>query len=221
MLLLFPYYLTLEYLLIAKFYLEMVLTKHPPTNWKQGKKGNVLIVPGVGGSYVPFKKICEQLNLEGYRIHTLKGFGYNKGTIKSGSKVLETYLNKNNLKNIYLVSHSKGGIITRHFLTHSGQSFRVKRAVTIATPHHGSILTIFLKSIWEIFPSSKVIKDLATDKKGVNKILNIYPRFDNHVIPNQNLILDGATNIKVSTVGHNRILISEKTISLIKGYFAK
>jgi len=53
-----------------------------------------------------------------------------------------------------------------------------------------------------------VINSYKTDK-----IYNIYPTFDNLVIPNSSLKLDNARNIKIDIVGHTRILESKELLN--------
>jgi hypothetical protein len=64
-------------------------------------------------------------------------------------------------------------------------------------------------------PSSKEIKNILNSNINYPNIYNIYPTIDNHVLPNKNLILNGAKNIKVNVVGHTRILEAKKTLKTI------
>jgi pimeloyl-ACP methyl ester carboxylesterase len=122
-------------------------------------------------------------------------------------------INEKNLSNVLLLGHSKGGLIARYCLLDSPTRVRIKNIITIATPHKGSIfgyLKIF--SLYELAPNSKFLNFLNNESVLQPIILNIFPRIDNHVIPNRNLKLDNATNIEIDIVGHTRILESDKLL---------
>ena len=45
--------------------------------------------------------------------------------------------------NTFLVCHSMGGLVARHALTQEDVASKVKKVITLATPHHGAILASF------------------------------------------------------------------------------
>lgn len=203
---LLPFYLILEYLLILRLRIEGMLIRKTPSKWNTGTKGNVILIQGVHEKWVFLKSIGDSLNKNGFKVHILKGLGTNTKNIAYGVYLLENYLKENNLKDVFLVGHSKGGIVIKKFLSDSPENTRVKKALTIATPHSGSIFGIIFKSTKEITPKSKLLKNLKFSKENLYKTVNIYSSFDNHVVPNKSLLLEGGNNIKINCIGHTRIL---------------
>ena len=68
----------------------------------------------------------------------------------------------------------------------------------------------------ELTPGSKLLQDLEKATTINKMFVNLYPRVDNLVIPNKNLVLKNAQNIKIDMVGHLRILISDKALKHVE-----
>jgi predicted alpha/beta hydrolase family esterase len=117
-------------------------------------------------------------------------------------------IEKNNLRGIVLVAHSKGGLIGKYFLAHHNQDGRVLGMVAIATPFSGSAMAklLPLDSVKELDVDSRIIRDLESHKEVNDKIISICPKYDNHVWAEKGSHLDGAENIDVSVRGHHKVL---------------
>jgi triacylglycerol esterase/lipase EstA (alpha/beta hydrolase family) len=205
-----------EYLLIAYIRLLPFIKHSLPEEWSVGEKGTVVLIPGFHESNYCFLDLGNQLNKHGYRIVTIPDF---KSTelVKTISAKLERFLATLNDSNIMLVSHSKGGIVAKYFLDNSAQSHKIKYSVSIATPYLGSFLAkLKYHNIWELSPDSELMKKLNRNASNNSKIINLYPKFDNHILPNKNLLLEGADNIKLDVNGHTRILIYKDLVNKVK-----
>ena len=200
---------------IAK--LSNFIIRTPPEKWSYGKEGNVILVQGFGVTWSYLIKIGNFINGLGYRVHVLKKLGNNTAKIKKCSEILENYINENAIKDSLIISHSKGGVITKYFLINSKYSNRVSKVISISSPYKGTYsgyVNIF--NLGEIVPSSKLIKNLDR-KVRVNKMFtNLYPRLDEVVIPNSSLVLKGAKNVKIDVAGHLNIINSPETFEIIK-----
>lgn len=194
------------------------LSKSIPSDWQNGEKGNVILVPGFMDDHVFLMPIGNALNKIGFKIHTLNKFDTTRLSIIDLSKILVDYIEKGNLDHVILIAHSKGGIVSRYVIDNYPKvNEKIKKVFTISTPHKG---TIFAKTnllyLDELSPKSKILHDLSNEKKNLNKIINIYPKFDNTIVPNCNLILDRAgENIEINVVGHTSILKDKRTIEII------
>lgn len=214
-LLLVIYYLLEEYLLILNLKLKALIIKKIPEQWRYGKKGNVILLPGVHESWLALKSIADALNQKGFAIHVIPSLGQNTKTIEFGETELNKYINGNKLKNVVLIGHSKGGIIIRQYLSNTKYAIKIHKAFTIATPHYGSIFANVFRSTRQITPRAPFLEKLNSKPQITQNIINIYPHLDNHVVPNKNLQLVGAKNIKINIVGHTRILHSHDIIEII------
>jgi esterase/lipase len=206
--------LVIEYLLIIKLNIKGLMKRKPPKNWLQGDKKDIILLHGYRENWIFLEKIGNFLSNKGYKIHVPKRLGISTASIVTNANTLESYIRENNLKNIILVSHSKGGLIAKHFLDHSKYSKNIEKVISIATPYRGTYFSFLIGNI-ELSPISKIIKAINRDKSSCKKIINIYPSFDNHVIPNRNLLLESAKNIKVEVVGHTKILENPQTLETI------
>ncbi|MBP9782029.1 hypothetical protein KBC89_05235 [Candidatus Woesebacteria bacterium] len=208
--------LATEYVLIIKYKCRSVLVRKPPTAWSQGSRGNVVIVPGFGETWTGLATIATSLNTDGYKIFVVHDLGRNFVPLESGVRMVKNLIAQENLKNVVLLSHSKGGVIGKLLLDDQDFSKRIQQSISIAVPYKGSIFGYpRILSLAELIPGSCEIKSLNSATKNNSKILNLYPTLDNHVIPNRNLILEGANNICINIVGHTRILEAKETIAVI------
>lgn len=203
----------LEYLLITKLKLNGFFQRNIYKKWYTGTKGDVLLIHGLHERYNFLGKIAKHLNTLGFRIHILKDIGTNTQTIKKSVVDLENYIRKTKLKKFNIICHSKGGLIAAYFLKTSKLANTANKVISIATPYKGSIFAKLFDS--DSFVESEVIKEVNSNPYGNERIINLYPAFDNHVVPNKNLVLSGAHNYKIDIVGHTRILTSQKTLEVI------
>jgi triacylglycerol esterase/lipase EstA (alpha/beta hydrolase family) len=199
-----------DYLLILRYKLSgLILTL--PKNYKKGEKGDILLIVGFNGVWTSLKTIADEFNKQGYRIH-FPQFNTH-ASLQKITEDINQYIESKKIKEFSIISHSKGGIVSRLLLDELNT--KINKVFNIATPNEGTIFGyIPLFNLHELKPNSRLIKTLKALK--VKKIVNIYSRFDNHVIPNSSLRLEGSTNIKVNVVGHTRILESKETLIEIK-----
>lgn len=205
-----------EHYLFLKLKVVSLLKTKTPNEWNTGTRGDMVLIPGFYENYYFLRKIGDDLNKAGYKIHVIPNFDPNEKVHCIYKKLEETIKNiKSN--EIILVSHSKGGIVAKYLLDNSKYSNKVKCSISIATPYGGSVFAhICIQNIFELRPNSKLIKQINENNENLSKIYNFYPVFDNLVVPNQNLLLNGCTNEMIEITGHTRILESNALINRIK-----
>lgn len=187
-----------------------------PGEWTKGKRGDVILIPGLRSDWHSLKIIGNFVNYLGYRVHILSDLDKNTGSVESGVKIVEGYLKQLKLRKIILITHSKGGVIAKCLLDYSPEGKKIKKIIAIAAPFKGSI---WAKIKWlgasELATGSEVINKICRNKENNHKIVSIFPSFDNHVMPGGNSRLEGANNIEVDIVGHTRVLFSAEVLSII------
>ncbi len=111
-----------------------------------------------------------------------------------------------------VVGHSMGGIAIRAWLARFNADARVRRVITIGTPHHGTWLARFghttngrqmrHRGLW--------IADLASREPAERyaKFTCYYSNCDNIVFPSSAARLDGADNIHVPATAHVHMAFS-------------
>jgi pimeloyl-ACP methyl ester carboxylesterase len=118
-------------------------------------------------------------------------------------------------RRVHLIGHSLGGIVIRYYVQLLGGDAFVHTAVTIASPHEGTLAGHLLPSplVEQLHPESWVIRalDQSARPSGVNWVA-YYSDLDALVQPAASAMLRhpalGATNLLVKDHGHLSMLLS-------------
>ncbi|MFN3565258.1 MAG: lipase family alpha/beta hydrolase [Burkholderiaceae bacterium] len=106
---------------------------------------------------------------------------------------------------IVVVAHSMGGLALRCYLRRYGGD-AVARAITIASPHHGTLLARFGhgRNARQMRPGSQFLRTLAAGENAAMraKFVCIATRDDNLIVPRTSPLLDGARHHVLDGVGH-------------------
>ncbi len=106
---------------------------------------------------------------------------------------------------IRLVAHSMGGLAVRCYLRRHGDS-KVAAAITIASPHHGTLLARFGhgRNAAQMRPDSAFLRELAQSEDEVRraKFICIATLDDNLIVPRTSPLLAGARHHLLDGVGH-------------------
>lgn len=209
----------IEYLLILKIHV-VSLGKTPPAKWSVGNKGDIILVLGFGETWRFLENIGNHLNQLGFRIHTIPEFSYNTLPISSSVQKLEDFVEYKNLTKVILLSHSKGGLIAKRYIDKGSNAMKVIRLFSIASPYQGTIWGyLYFFSLFEIAPDSLDIHKILSHTTNNKKIINIYAKWDNHIIPYKNAVLPGAVNKQIDVVGHTRVITAKETLTFINTFF--
>jgi pimeloyl-ACP methyl ester carboxylesterase len=184
---------------------------HPPTQ----PRSPVLLIPGVFESWRFMQPVAEHLYRQGHPVHVLDKLGYNTGAIPDMAVIVSEYLQREDLHDVTIVAHSKGGLIAKQALGQAGILARVRRLITVNTPFSGSrYASLFLLPSVRMFaPKAPVIRALSLDTAVNRRISSLYSVFDPHIPETSRL--EGAENIVLPTIGHFRPLAAHHTLQLI------
>lgn len=120
---------------------------------------------------------------------------------------------------VVLVCHSMGGLIARRYLQDHGEA-RIARLVTIASPHHGTVLSRIGigQHARQMERASAFLTELARAEAarppGV-PTTSIYTVHDNLVSPQDTSRVAWARNVAVSGLGHVSIIAAEAVFALV------
>ena len=209
----------LEYLLIVKLKLAG-LSSTIPASWLQGSKNPVVVIPGFHETFWFLKKLVVFFNFRGYPIHIISPF-ISTDTVFNLSMLVGDYIKNNNLNDVILLTHSKGGVISKHMICNNPDiNSRVSKVIAVATPFNGTLLGyLHFDNAHELKPTNSVITQLQSNTSVNKKFISLYPLVDNHILPNNSSILQGAENIQIPVIGHTIILESDKTLEVLSRYF--
>ena len=110
----------------------------------QDRLGPVLLVPGYGGSTTSLQVLADALGDAGRDARLVPPQGSGAEDLRDqaadlGSEV-DDVLEETGASSVDLVGYSAGGVVVRIYVTELGGDSTVRRAVTLASPHHGTDL---------------------------------------------------------------------------------
>lgn len=120
---------------------------------------------------------------------------------------VDTILTSTGADHIDLVAHSMGGLVARYYMEQLDGDKKIRRCITIETPHHGTMMAKLIpgENGRQLRPNSEFLTELnysETDPRR-RRIISIWSPFDNIVIPPTSAILGGSTrNIRVDYIPH-------------------
>lgn len=104
----------------------------------------IVFVHGYAGSTSNFNTMVSRFTGSGYPSSKLYRFGYNSFVYsnKTSASQLSSYVNSVRANNGYaqvsIVAHSNGGLVSRWFRVKLGGTAKMRRFVTLGTPHKGT-----------------------------------------------------------------------------------
>ncbi|MGD8917094.1 MAG: alpha/beta fold hydrolase [Syntrophobacterales bacterium] len=121
-----------------------------------------------------------------------------------------------------LVGQSMGGLVIRSYLAENSGRAKIRRVVTLGSPHRGSKLAVFGRgqAAREMVPGSAFLESL---NHGVQfpengRFYAIYTIVDNMVLPNEStkLTWDGVKNMETRIVNHVGLAYCKHTARLVR-----
>ncbi len=104
--------------------------------------GPVLLVPGYGGSTESLRPLAVALRAAGRDVTVVALTDRAQGDLgaqaQAVGEAVDTALARTGAATVDLVGYSAGGVVARLWVTEDGGARRVRRLVTLGSPHHGT-----------------------------------------------------------------------------------
>ncbi len=109
----------------------------------QDQPGPVVLMPGYGGSTAALEVLAEAVRAGGREARLVRA-GDATGDLGAQSddlgEAVEAALADSGARSVDVVGYSAGGVVARLWVADDGNADRVRRVVTLASPHHGTDL---------------------------------------------------------------------------------
>lgn len=180
-------------------------------------KGAVVLVHGWGVNGGSMLLLRRRLRRDGWGPVCCFNYLSHAADVETAAAELCAYVERvaaTSTEPVTLIGHSLGGLVIRHYARHS-PSPRVRRLMTLGTPHHGTVLA--RRWLPKLAPEARLLAALnAADRTPQQfDVITIYSSFDALVLPPANAVYDHAFNIQLNNVGHNALLTSKRVYGLI------
>ena len=196
--------------------MAVVVRRDPPVEpVAQDRAGPVLLVPGYGGSTASLQVLADALTGEGRDARIVRPTGSGTQDLRQQAEHLgdavDAALAETGAASVDLVGYSAGGVVVRIYVADLGGGSHVRRAVTLASPHHGTDLASLAGALGptacptacqQLDPDSDLLRRLnAGDETPPGPVwVALWTEDDKTVVPPDSGSLDGALDISLQEV---------------------
>ena len=191
-------------------------TRFDTAELREGELAPILVIPGVYESWKFLAPLIAELHAKGHPVHAVPALKMNVKPVPDSAAIVSAFLESEDLRNVTILAHSKGGLIGKHVMASSAGSARVKGMVAVATPFAGSIYAKYMlaPSLRIFSPRDANLRALAAEEDSNARIVSVFGAFDPH-IPARSA-LGGAKNVELPTGGHFRILAKPQVLEEVE-----
>jgi pimeloyl-ACP methyl ester carboxylesterase len=181
----------------------------------RGDLAPVLLIPGVYERWQFMRAVGGRLAKRGHAVHVVEPLGRNLAAVPEAAAMAQAYLDDNDLRDVVVVAHSKGGLIAKHMMSFDDLGGRIRGLVAIATPFSGSSLARYAptRPLRDFDPAHATLTLLAEQAEVNSHIVSIFPEFDPHIPGGSHL--EGAHNIQLPVDGHFRLLADPHVLDAV------
>lgn len=220
-----------------------VVRRDPPVEVvPQDRPGPVLLVPGYGGSTTSLQVLADALTADGRDARVVKPTGTGTQDLREQADHLGTVVNdvlaETGAPSVDLVGYSAGGVVVRIYVADLGGGSHVRRAVTLASPHHGTDLASLAGALGstacptacqQLAPDSDLLRHLnAGDETppGPDWVA-LWTDDDATVVPPDSGSLDGALDLSLQAVcpglhvGHPEVPRTPAVIAIVESVLGR
>jgi triacylglycerol lipase len=175
----------------------------------------VVLLPGVYESWHFLLPLATALHTRGVRVHVLPELGRNRRPIPAGAALLGRYVASQDLHDVVLVAHSKGGLIGKLAMLREDPDGRIVSMIAVNTPFAGSAYARWFvaPAVRAFIPSDPTIVALAAERAVNSRITSVHSRWDPHIPGGSEL--EGAQDVVLDTPGHFRPLADPRLQALL------
>ena len=196
----------------------MTTTTTPP----ETPRNPVLLVHGFGDTTALFKKMSAYLQNLGWSVYS-QNLTPNNGTLglEHLAQQVATYAEQTFRSQPFdLVGFSMGGIVSRYYLQRLGGIDRVKRFISISSPHHGTWTAYALgrPGCLQMRPNSAFLEDLNRDAPtmlGKLDFTSIWTPYDLMIVPASSSQMNVGREITLPVALHAWMVTDPRSLQVV------
>lgn len=192
----------------------------PPS--QRTERRHIVLLHGLGDDASKMRALKQHFAAQGHSTHAMKLTGsWGQVGIDGQAEELRGYIEANLPRDeqFDLIGFSMGGIVSRYYVQRLGGLERVRRLVTVASPHHGTIMAHLLptKACRQMRPGSELMRDLARDTDQLAKVgfTSFWTPLDLIVIPAKSAIVPGLRARRIWCVAHPLMVFEPRCLRAI------
>jgi predicted alpha/beta hydrolase family esterase len=203
----------LDYAYAVRWQSHAMLSRTGEDSFRDGSGAPIVIVPGVYETWRFLQPLIERIHALGHPVHVMNLERWNTRPVRDAAEQVVSYLEHQDLSDVTIVAHSKGGLIGKYAMSIPAGSNRVSGMLAVAAPFSGSRYARYLviPSLRMFSPTNETIIALTNRAALNSRIVSVYGRFDPH-IPGGSY-LEGAKNVELDAGGHFRVLNNPRVMA--------
>lgn len=182
----------------------------------------VLLIHGIFRQSVVFDKMATHLRDLGYSVYAPDLFHQGgKLGLEDVAQQVADYVDRTfgSGQRFDLLGLSMGGLVSRYYLQRLGGIDRVKRLITVSSPHQGTWMAYGFprKTSLQMRPGSRFIEDLNRDLEELNQIevTSIWTPWDLMIVPAKSSQLPIGNEVRVSVFSHAMMVRDDRSIQAV------
>lgn len=181
----------------------------------------VVLVHGIFSDSGDFARMAKHLRAGGWEVFTpdLKPSGGQAG-IDDLARQLAAF-NERELpgRKFDLVGFSMGGLVSRYYLQRLGGLRRVGHFVSLAAPHHGTVMALCHggRGGVQMRPDSELLRDLDRDANALKRVhfTSIYTPLDLIILPARSSEMPQARNVRLWAALHPSLILEKRCLRAV------
>lgn len=201
-----------DYLYAGYWQVRAAFDRVKAVSFGSGNAAHIVVLPGVYETWRFMQPLIAAMHTRGHPVHVVEALQRNRRPVVEMAESLADFLEENDLRDVILVAHSKGGLAGKLAMTGRAAD-RVRSMLAIATPFGGSRYARMIpgRTLRAFAPEDPSIVDLARQLTVNTRIVSVYAQFDPHIPEGSELA--GAKNVRLDTGGHFRILAHPRVLA--------
>ncbi len=188
------------------------LGRTSPADYADGSRRPVVVLPGIYETWHFLEPLMVALHDAGHPVFVVPALGHNVLPIPESAAILRSVIEREDLRDVLILAHSKGGLIGKYAMTLADPQGRIGGMIAIGTPFAGSrwARVAPVTHLRSLHGADPVISALRLDAAVNARITSIFGVFDTLVPSGSRLV--GARNVELPVGGHFRILRDPRAV---------